>query len=158
MITVSNCIDAYITIPKTNYITKVNSWAISMDAIKICNCFNIDSEEYWLSAMTTSIAFKNALYGTTTNHKTNHKKEREMLFKFNIGIAPEYNNDVRKQVAYLKWIISTNIENGTIDAELVYFIGFIAGICLYVNELDLLSNNKTNNYYKLTQPYTINEV
>jgi hypothetical protein len=97
-----------------------------------------------------------ALLGTSTNYI----KEREMLFKYGIGVNPMYSNNIREKVGHFKWIISANVKQNNVDDQLAYFIGLVAGICLYFNTRDLIASknhNSSNSLISLYKQYTTND-
>lgn len=146
--------DEYITIPIDEYVKGVNSWTLSMDALNICNQFNIRNESYWNIAAKASIAFMEALMGTTTNYI----KEREMLFEYGIGVNPIYSDNIREKMGHFKWIIVANINNNNVDDKLARFIGLVAGICLYFNTRDLMASKAKSfnkSFISLCQQYTV---
>lgn len=140
------------TITIDKYITSINSWDLSMDAIEICNRFKIYELDYWSISAKTSLIVLDILRGNDVNNK----RECELLHLY--GITSNYSQTVRKNCGHLKWVIYANINNKNIDSELMYFIGLIAGVCLYFNELDIktLYNTQTTsiNYINLCKPFT----
>lgn len=157
-----------INISINEYITGINSFDISMDTLSICKKFNINNIKILCCAATTTINFLKTLRGNKMYKKYN--KECNLLESYKIGIQPVYTELIRKNIAYIKWVIYINIKNNNINIDLAYYIAMISGICLYFNELDLIkiSNNNNNNNYNdshnnyeymknLSKTYTINE-
>jgi hypothetical protein len=134
-IDVANGSGGSIAIPLTDYIAGINSFNLSQDPLNICNQFGINNQNFWAIASKSSIAFLNALRGTVSG---NYIAERNILYTYNIGIEPTCSPHIRQKVAYLKWVIHTNSNN--IDNDLAYYIGFVAGICMYFNEKDAEGN------------------
>jgi len=148
--------DEYITIPIDEYVKGVNSWTLSMDALNICDQFNIRNESCWNVAAKSSIAFMEALLGTTTNYI----KEREMLFEYGIGVNPIYSDNIREKMGHFKWIIAANVKQNNVDDKLARFIGLVAGICLYFNARDLMASkihSFNNGFISLCKQYTVSD-
>lgn len=154
-INVTNGNDKFITISMQAYINGINSFELSMDALVICNQLGVSNEKHLLIAVKSAIKYLEALRGNTNN-----KVEREKLIYYKIGFTPELSNSIRKDIANIKWILYANAKHQNFDNEFASFVGLLAGVCLYVNEKDLINEQcgrKTQNRSNLCKSYTVSE-
>ena len=133
---VTNGNDGFITISLQKYVSGINSFELSMDALAICNQLGVNKENHWENHWTISvkstIRYLEALRGNTGN-----KKERDTLFYYKIGLS----DDIRKNIAYIKWILYANAKHRNFDDEIAGLIGLLAGVCLFVNEQYLINKH-----------------
>jgi hypothetical protein len=134
-INVTNGNDGFITISLQEYANGINSFELSMDALAICNQLGVSKETHWTIAVKSAIKYLETLRGDTSS-----KKENDTLFYYKIGIS----NNIRKNIAYIKWILYANAKHRNFDDEFAGLIGLLAGVCLYVNEQDLINKHTGN--------------
>lgn len=154
-INVTNGNDGFVTISMQEYVSGINSFELSMDALAICNQLGVSKENHWTIAVKSAINYLEALRGNSLN-----KKERDLLLYYNIGFAPEFSNGLRKNIAYIKWMLFASSKLRNFDDEFASFVGLLSGICLYFNEKDLINENggrRTQNFASLCKAYTTNE-
>ena len=140
------------------YIKGINSFELSINALEICNKLSISNEKHLLIAMKSSLNYLEALRGNSLK-----KEECKLLRAYNIDFSIgkplyEISESIRKQIADIKYILYAKQRN--FDNELASLAGLLAGVCLYVNEKDLINNQsgkKTKNLSNLCKSYVIGE-
>jgi hypothetical protein len=152
---VTNGNDGFITVSLQEYVNGINSFELSMDALAICNQLGVSKENHWTIAVKSAINYLEALRGNSLN-----KKERDLLLYYNIGFVPEFSNGLRKNIAYIKWMLFASSKLRNFDDEFASFVGLLAGVCLYFNEKDLINEQngrRTQVCKTLCKAYTVNE-
>ena len=144
---VTNGNDGFITISLQEYVSGINDFESSMDALAICNQLGVSKETHWTIAVKSAIKYLETLRGNTSS-----KKENDTLFYYKIGIS----NNIRKNIAYIKWILYANAKHRNFDDEFAGLIGLLAGVCLYVNEQDLINKHTGNQNSKQNAKQTEN--
>lgn len=148
---VTNGNDGFITISLQEYVNGINYFECSMDALAICNQLGVTKENHWSIAVKSTIKYLEALRGDA-----NGKKERDTLNYYKIGLS--YN--IRKNIAYIKWILYANAKYRNFDDEYAGLIGIVAGVCLYINEQYLINKHygiKIENLTDFCKAYVVNE-
>jgi hypothetical protein len=142
----------FITITIEQYVEGVNSFSLSLDVLDICNELGMRNENYLRAAVDSTFKFLGALRGKFMN-----KKECDSLNYYEIGIAPMYSQNLRKQIAYIKWMLAASAKHNNFDDEFATYVGMLTGICIYINEMDVknaVSSGNPKNFTKLCQLYT----
>jgi hypothetical protein len=142
----------FIKITIDQYIEVINSFELSMDALELCNIMGVTTENHWTIAVRSTLKFLEALRGTSIS-----KLEIDLLMYYDIGISPVYSSTMRKSIAYIKWMLIASVKQNNINDEFARYVGLLAGVCLYFNEMDVINASTgkiTKNYRDLCQNYT----
>ena len=142
----------FITITIEQYVEGVNSFSLSLDVLDICNELGMRKENYLRAAVDSTFKFLGALRGKSLN-----KTECDSLNYYEIGIAPMYSQNLRKNIAYIKWMLAASAKHNNFDDEFATYVGMLTGICIYINEMDVknaVSSGNPKNFTKLCQLYT----
>jgi len=139
---------------------KLNSIEISKNALDICNSIGCQNREIREKALEYGITYKNVFNGDNTS--SNSKKILEII---NCDIKPKINNKTFKTIIYIKWKIHeinlVNLKNKSYDNNndnISEWIGLLAGLVLYFDELDNINFNTTRYSSDICKPLTINNV
>jgi hypothetical protein len=149
-VTDGNC--NFINIPIEQYVEGINSFTLSMDALEMCNQLGVKSQNHWTIAVQSALKFLDVLRGVSIN-----KKERDLLIYYDIGLSPVYSSNLRKSIAYIKWVLSASSKLNNINDEFATYVGLLAGVCLYFNEIDVINastGKNIKNYRNLREQYT----
>ena len=149
-VTDGNC--NFINITIETYVEGINSFTLSMDALEICNQLGVKSQIHWTIAVQSALKFLDVLRGVSIN-----KKERDLLIYYDIGLSPIYSSNLRKSIAYIKWVLAASSKMNNINDEFATYVGLLAGVCLYFNEIDVINastGKNIKNYRNLREQYT----
>ena len=145
----------FINIAIEQYVEGINSFTLSMDALEICNQLGVKSQNHWTVAVQSALKFLDVLRGKAIN-----KNERDLLIYYDIGLSPVYSSTLRKSIAYIKWMLTASAKHNNITEEFARYVGLLAGVCLYFNELDVINastGQNIKNYRNLCEQYKSNE-
>jgi len=145
----------FINITIERYIEGINSFTLSLDVLDLCNQLGVKNRNHLTIASQSAIKFLEALRGRSII-----KNERDLLIYYDIGFLPRDSSNLRKPVAYIKWMLIASSRLNNINDEFATYVGMLSGICLYFNEIDVTNASTgkiTKNYSNLRQHYTSNE-
>ncbi len=146
----------FINITIETYVEGINSFELTVDALELCNRLGVRNQNHWNIAVQSAAKFLNALRGVVSMNN----KEQDLLNYYKIGLVPVYSKNIRKNIAYIKWMLSASAKANNFDDEFATYVGMLAGICLYFNEIDVMNasnRNNTQHYRDLCQKYTSTE-
>lgn len=139
------------------FVDLVNYIISSKNVLDICNnlnCHNFDMRE---KATEFCLIYKNIFHG-----KNMSASSRDFLQIINCDVKPIINTKTYKSVSYIKWKIYESNKKKNISKEkendLAEWIGALAGILLYFDELDEINFNNTTYYRDICKPFTIYDV
>jgi len=139
---------------------KLNAIEISKNALDICNSIGCQNREIREKALEYGITYKNVFNGDNTS--SNSKKILEII---NCDAKPKINNKTFKSISYVKCKINeinlANLKNKSYDNNndnISEWIGLLAGLVLYFDELDNINFNTTRYSSDICKPLTINNM
>jgi hypothetical protein len=129
----------------------LNSFATSKNALDICNSIGCNSIEIQQKSLDYGLTYKNVFNGD--NNSSSAKKVLDII---KCDIKPKLIVKTYKSISYIKWkIIEFNKKNPKPD-EIAEWIGLLAGLVLYFDELDELNYNTTTYAKDICIPLTVN--
>ena len=129
----------------------LNSFVTSKNALDICNSICCNSIEIHQKSLDYGLTYKNVFNGD--NNSASAKKVLDII---KCDTNPKINNKTYKSVSYIKWkIIEFNKTLAKSD-EIAEWIGLLAGLVLYFDELDELNYNTTTYAKDICIPLTVN--
>ena len=129
----------------------LNSFVTSKNALDICNSIGCNSIEIQQKSLDYGLTYKNVFNGD--NKSSSAKKVLDII---KCDIKPKIILKTYKSISYIKWkIIEFNKKTPKTD-EIAEWIGLLAGLVLYFDELDELNYNTTTYAKDICKPLTVN--
>ena len=135
------------------YSDLLNSITTSKNALDICNsidCNNIDLQQ---KSLEYGLTYKNVFNGDNTSISA-----KKVLDIIKCDIKPKVNIKTYKSIGYIKWKIIELYKAKKINDEIAEWIGLLAGLVLYFDELDELNFNTTTYSKDICMPLTVNMI
>ena len=146
------------------FIDILNTIETSKNALDICNSISCNDIEIRQKALDYGLTYKNIFNGENTSFNA-----RKVLEIINSIAKPKININTFKTLSYIKWKIfeineknkikkiNKNIKN--IDEDnMLEWIGVLAGLVLYFDELDETNYNTTRYSRDICNPLTIRDI
>ena len=128
----------------------LNSFVTSKNALDICNSLGCDNIDIQQKSLDYGLTYKNVFNGDN-----NSVSARKVLDIIKCDIKPKINVKTFKSISYIKWkIIEFNKKIPKSD-EISEWIGLLAGLVLYFDELDELNYNTTSYAKDICIPLTV---
>ena len=138
----------------------LNSFETSKNALDICNSLNCNDIEIRQKALDFGLTYKNIFNGDNTS--LNARKVLEII---NCDAKPKINIKTIKSICYVKWKIfeineKHKKENKKYNVEdnISEWIGVLAGLVLYFDELDEINYNTTKYSKDICKPLIIKDI
>ncbi len=129
----------------------LNSFVTSKNALDICNSIGCNSIEMQQKSLDYGLTYKNVFNGDNTSVSA-----KKVLDIIKCDIKPKLIVKTYKSISYIKWkIIEFNKKIPKPD-EIAEWIGLLAGLVLYFDELDELNYNTTTYAKDICKPLTVN--
>lgn len=144
------------------FIDILNSIEMSKNALDICNKLGCNNLEIRQKSLDFGLTYKNIFSGD--NNSYNAKK---VLSIINCDVKPKINVKTYKSICYIKWKIYEinlkNLKNKLYDNINIYdniseWIGVLAGLLLYFDELDNINYNNTRYSFDICKSLTVNDI
>ena len=135
------------------YSDLLNSITTSKNALDICNsieCNNIDVQQ---KSLEYGLTYKNVFNGDNTSISA-----KDALKIINCDVKPIVNIKTYKSISYIKWKIIENYKAKKINNDIAEWIGLLAGLVLYFDELDELNLNTTTYSKDICMPLNVNMI
>jgi hypothetical protein len=128
----------------------LNSFVTSKNALEICNSIGCNSIEIQQKSLEYGLTYKNVFNGDN-----NSAAAKKVLDIIKCDIKPKTSSKTFKSISYIKWkIIEFNKKIPKTD-EIAEWIGLLAGLVLYFDELDELNYNTTTYAKDICIPLTV---
>jgi hypothetical protein len=129
----------------------LNSFVTSKNALDICNSLGCNSIEIQQKSLDYGLTYKNVFNGD--NNSASAKKVLDII---KCDAKPKLILKTYKSISYIKWkIIEFNKKTQQND-DIAEWIGLLAGLVLYFDELDELNYNTTTYAKDICIPLTVN--
>ena len=133
------------------FIDILNSIPSSKNAIEICNAIGLTDIYCKKFALQYSITYKEIFKGKNIN-------DNSLNLLKNIGFDDKIiiNNKIYNNIMYIKIKLYEYKQKKQFDNVSSEWIGILAGICLYFDEIDEQNYNQTSFLRDIYKPFTIN--
>ena len=141
------------------FIDILNSFEISKNALDICNSINCNDINIRQKAMEYALTYKNVF-----NSDNNSLNARKVLTMIKCDVKPKINTKTLKSVCHIKWkIYEINEKNkkrndNKDEDNISEWIGLLAGLVLYFDELDEINYNTTRYCKDICNPLTVTDI
>ena len=141
------------------FIDILNSFEISKNALDICNSINCNDIDIRQKSLDYGLTYKNIFNG---NNKTSNA--RKVLQIIGCDSNPKINIKTYKSICYVKWKIyeinEKNKKKNKIndDDNLSEWIGVLAGLVLYFDELDQINFNTSRYSKEICKPLIVKDI
>ena len=139
------------TININEFINILNSISSSKNAIEICNSLgNFNNKYYKNLAVQYSITYKKLFKDQNKNYKS-----LQILRSIGFDDVITVNNNIIRNIIYIKTKLYEFKQKQQIDNIVAEWIGILAGLFLYFDEIDERNYNNTKFLLEVTKPLTI---
>lgn len=142
------------------FIDILNTIITSKNALCICNSIYCDDIDLRQKSLNFGLTYKNIFNG---DNKTTDA--RNVLDLINCDIKPRLNNKTYNSIVLIKWkIYEINEKNKKInknnrfDETISEWIGLLAGLVLYFDELDVINYNASRYSEEICRPLTVKDI
>ena len=151
-----------ITDPKNNrtfsisiydYIEFVNGIKASNNALDICNNLGITKPDQRSLALQYSITYKKIFKGIDITEDI-----KLILKTINCDVKPVINSKTITSICYITWKLNDYKNKQIFNIHTVEWVGMLAGLVMYFNEVDELTSNTNKNSIESTRDYVVNDI
>jgi len=141
------------------FIDILNSIDMSKNALDICNSINCNNIEIRQKSLDFGLTYKNIFNGENSSYNA-----RKVLEIIKCDTKPKINIKTFKSVCYVKWKIYEINEkykkrnNNKDEDNISEWIGLLAGLVLYFDELDEMNYNTTKYSKDICNPLTVKHI
>ena len=136
-----------------DYINYINSFNTSKNAVDICISIGCYDPYLKSAALTYAITYKQIFKGIIHNDKT-----KKILINIGCDSKPTFNSKIIKTISYIKWQIQEYKNKQIFTVLCSEWIGVLSGLLMYFDDLDVLSNNKTDYAKQLSKDIIITDL
>ena len=126
---------------------------MSKNALEICNILGCTDIELRCLASQYTICYKYIFNGENINENS-----KTILKNIECGIKPRINKEIYKSIILLKWKLYEYKKNKSFNKISSEWIGVLAGLIYYFDEIDEFNNKSTNYATEICRDLTINDV
>jgi hypothetical protein len=137
-----------------DYINGCNDFETTLETYDLCKYMGVGITDNKMinDAKMTSLEYVECF------EKSKIPTGKNALFMEIYGINPHFNfnQDLYKKVACMKWSLYITRVKGIINDDVINFIGFVAAIGLYLNKIDIINqlySKESNEFNKLCKAY-----
>ena len=143
-------------IEKSKFLEGLNTLKLSSDIHELCDQVGITDNNLIDIAQTS---FNNAYYYVFNFELSTYATtwEANILKAYDIKPYVQMSDELINDIATMKWNIYCAYKAHNITETIVKFIGIVAGICSYFEQIDIMNVN-TKYYTKLKSDHTYNDI
>lgn len=138
---------------KNDNLSILNSIKTSKNALDICNSIGCMNPKIRSFALQYGLTYKNVFNGND-----NSQTSKPVLSIIDCKQKPIFNKKIFKSISIIKWNIYEFKKNKNFNQLCGEWIGVLAGLALYFDELDENAFNKTQYYQDICRNLTIDDL
>uniref|UniRef100_A0A6C0EZM1 Uncharacterized protein n=1 Tax=viral metagenome TaxID=1070528 RepID=A0A6C0EZM1_9ZZZZ len=135
------------------FITMLNNIKTSKNIIDICNSINLTNPVLKSYASQYGLTYKLVFNGSDISSNS-----LNLLSVIKCDQQPILDVNIFKTIAYIKTYILYSKINKKYNNQTSEWVGILAGLILYFDELDMINRKKTNNVSKICKDLTSNDI
>ena len=135
------------------FVTMLNNIKTSKNIIDICNSIDLTNPVLKSHASQYGLTYKSIFNGSDVS-----SNGINLLSIIKCNRQPVININIFKTIAYIKTYILYSKLNNKYNNQTSEWVGVLAGLILYFDELDMKNRKKTNNVSKICKELTSNDI